>query len=60
MKEVLICWQCGKRAESWHHALPIFTKPKINIQIPLCNICHRMFHITDKIGDRLREELNKK
>ena len=41
------CWVCGevfsgkKKAKTSHHAIPQSMKPKRNIEIPVCNDCHK-------------------
>jgi predicted HNH restriction endonuclease len=46
MAERYMCWQCGEE------------RPKVNSLIPLCKDCHRMFHITDKMLDKVRGDIN--
>ena len=39
------CWICGNESDiTFHHMLPPALNPLKNIEIPLCERCHRMVH----------------
>ena len=38
------CWMCGNREATRHHMLPPALNPKKNIEIPLCEKCHKKVH----------------
>jgi hypothetical protein len=45
------CWICGEEDNiTSHHALPKHLKPKNNIIIPVCDICHKKLNAFDING----------
>lgn len=44
------CWMCGglfdeeNIKKTMHHAIPRFLKPKRNVEIPICENCHKQIN----------------
>jgi hypothetical protein len=44
-----ICWICGRKNQlTLHHSLPQYLKPRHNLLIPICSICHHKLNEDDK------------
>ena len=47
------CWICGKaEGLTEHHTLPQHWKPRKNITVPICNVCHDRLNKEDLEGMR--------
>jgi len=46
------CWVCGeqKRNMTMHHTIPQHLKPKKNVVVPVCLLCHEKINDTDLRG----------
>jgi len=46
------CWICEKpnRKLTTHHSLPHHLKPKNNVTVPICTICHQQLNSSDIKG----------